>query len=208
MTDTEGDTLILITPRDLKLGSNAVQRLVWKTNSLTAMRQHFGRQLWSSKKHAEAGVRLEVQPRICFGWRFSMAREYVECQQQSGRLTCDVRGQRDMFLFWHAENNCVSKGGEEQFGPECTSRGGRQVQLWQPRVARQGLSFLKRKKRSKNSLTFRMPMSSYGGEDMSKGLPYSRHPFGSGAMVGSFGSGATINGKVTDLAGSAASAFA
>ena len=51
-------------------------------------------------------------------------------------------------------------------------------------------------------------MSSYGGEDMSKGLPYSRHPFGSGAMVGSFGSGTTINGQVTDLAGSAASAFA
>ena len=45
MTDTEGDTLILITPRDLKLGSNDVQRLFWKTNSLKAMRQHFGRQL-------------------------------------------------------------------------------------------------------------------------------------------------------------------
>ena len=86
--------------------------------------------------------------------------------------------------------------------------GGGRCNYGGPRVARQGLSFLKRKKRSKNSRTFRMPMSSYGGEDMSKGLPYSRHPFGSGAMVGSFGSGATINGKVTDLAGSAASAFA
>ena len=45
MTDTEGDTLILITPRDLKLGSNDVHRFFSKTNFLTAMRQHVGRQL-------------------------------------------------------------------------------------------------------------------------------------------------------------------
>ena len=127
---------------------------------------------------------------------------------RSARFACVVRGQRDMFLFWHTENNCVSKGGEEQFGARMRQPWGAAGAIMAAARCAARSFFLKRKKRNKNSLTFRMPMSSYGGEDMSKGLPYSRHPFGSGAMVGSFGSVATINGKVTDLAGSAASAFA
>ena len=64
---------------------------------------------------------------------------------------------------------------------------GRQVQLWGRRALRgQVFSCFKRIKNGKNYLTFRMPMSSYGGEHTSKGLPHSTH---------SYGSGATKNGK-------------
>ena len=83
MTDTEGDTLILITPRDLKLGSNDVHRLFWKTNSLTAMRQHVGRQLDCVWKP------LANFPESFVG--------HHECRDDPGemceavRLSCDVR---------------------------------------------------------------------------------------------------------------------
>ena len=83
MTDTEGDTLILITPRDLKLGSNDVHRLFWKTNSLTAMWQHVGRQLDCVWKP------LANFPESFVG--------HHECRDDPGemceavRLSCDVR---------------------------------------------------------------------------------------------------------------------
>ena len=138
--------------------------------------------------------------RLEFGWRFS--REYVSAGgsawlENMSNARNRAAGSRVMFVV---RETCFFSGTQRTivFRKEERNNLGQNA----PAVGGGRCNYGSRALRGKVFLFL------YGGEDMSKGLPYSRHPFGSGAMVGSFGSGTTINGQVTDLAGSAASAFA